>query len=82
MLNFNNTKIIKEEWRPIKDYGHLYEVSNLGRFRNKRGILLKHWKNNNNYICMKFTIKGKGIHKLIHRLMAEVFLITTLIHKA
>ena len=82
MLNFNSTKIIKEEWRPIKEFVHLYEVSNKGRFRNKRGVLLKPWNNNSNYVCIKFTVRGKGIHKLIHRLIAEVFLIPTLIHKA
>lgn len=83
VLNINKTITIKrEEWRPIKGYGHLYHVSNLGRIRNTRGVILKTWFNNNNYECIKFSISNKGIHKLVHRLVAEVFLIPTSIPNA
>lgn len=78
----NIIKITKEEWRAVKDFPHLYQVSNLGRIRNYRGRVLKTWRNNNNYECIKFTVDNKGIHKLVHRLVSEVFLIPTTIKNA
>lgn len=79
---------MKEEWRPIKGYEGLYEVSNLGNVKalerfvenngglqHRREQLLK--QNNQNH-CMVVLCKN-GITKpaLVHRLVAEAFIPNT-----
>ena len=70
-----------EEWRPIKGYESLYEVSNLGRvkrlvgYKCKNDRLLKPKKNN----CGRLTVGLRQQYKkqkwyMIHRLVAEAFI--------
>lgn len=68
MLNFNN-----EEWKSIKNYEGIYEVSNYGRVRNNRGKILKTYTINSGYECIKFTVNGIRKSFLIHRLVLETF---------
>ena len=69
MLNFNN-----ETWKPVKEFEKLYEVSDKGRIRNSRGKILKTYRNNSGYHCIKFTVNNQRTHHLLHRLIASTFL--------
>ena len=57
-----------EEWRDIKGYEGLYQVSNLGRVRSKRKIL-KGTPDKDGYLrvalCKNGTRKYFGIHRLV-----------------
>ena len=63
-----------EEWKEIKDtYGYYY-ISNLGRVKNKKGLILKTFINNCGYECVKLSHKKvKKLNHTIHRLVAEYF---------
>ena len=80
---------IKEEWRPVKGYEGLYEVSNLGRVKTLQRVY--HCGNHHSYrmvdehIMKPVKIKGgylrialsngcKRSSHLIHRLVAEAFI--------
>ena len=60
---FNQCDVCVEEhrdeiWKTVNDYPD-YEVSNMGRFRNKRnGSILNGSKNHNGYIHIGFTKDG------------------------
>lgn len=71
-----------EEWRDIKGYEGLYQVSNLGRIKSlpkMRGFVLqeskiKNEEYSNGYVRCKLH-KGKESRKfLVHRLVAEAFI--------
>ena len=65
---------MKEEWRPVKDYEGLYEVSNFGRVKSlRKNIILKPESDGvgKGYLCINL---GRGNHKKIHRLVAEAFI--------
>lgn len=79
---------MEEQWKAIKGYEGIYEVSNLGRVRSLdryrsaaygkiafiRGIEVTIRKNStNNYLVVGLCKNGKGVHKLVHRLVAEAF---------
>lgn len=66
-----------EEWRDIKDYEGLYQVSNEGRVKSLKfgkGKILKPQKNTKGYLQVQLWNGGKRVHKLVHRLVAEAFL--------
>lgn len=66
--------LLSEEWKEIKDYEN-YEISNLGRVRNKKtGRILKPGKTRKGYL--RVGLWKNGIKKLIsvHRLAALAFL--------
>ena len=69
-----------EQWRDIKDYEGLYQVSNEGKVKSlnyrqtKQEKILKAFKNNNGYLLVGLCKNGKPIHKLVHRLVAEAFI--------
>lgn len=68
--------MIKEEWRPIKDYEGLYEVSDLGRVRSLRNKnrILKPSNNPNGYQQVTLSKDNNIQAFLIHRLVANAFL--------
>jgi hypothetical protein len=77
---------MEEEWRAVKGYEGLYEVSNLGRVRSLRNarcfrgnnpyyILSQCHNKYTGYMQVHFKIKGVAICKNVHRLVAESFLI-------
>jgi hypothetical protein len=79
-----------EIWKPILGFEHLYEVSNLGNLKSLERIVsnkgsfngkikvkerqLKQSINKYGYHCCTLQKDGKRYFKLIHRLVAEVFL--------
>lgn len=68
------------EWRPVKDYEGLYEVSNLGQVRSLNykgnGYIreLKTHPNNRGYLTLLLTKDSTSSRKLVHRLVAEAFI--------
>lgn len=78
-----------EEWRDIKDYDGLYQISNLGRVKNlekkclsKNGEysrthkekILKGSKDKDGYLHICLTKNKKEHSRRIHRLVAQAFL--------
>ncbi len=63
-----------EEWKPIPGFFGLYEASTYGRIRNTRGKILKTYKINSGYHCLKFTVNNVRTTHLVHRLVAITFL--------
>lgn len=82
--------IVKEIWKPIKNYEGFYEVSNLGRVKSlQRGVPYKRWGDSLKTIQTKILSQKKstalyeqvvlsknGAKKdyLTHRLVAETFI--------
>ena len=70
---------MEEEWRSIKDYEGLYEVSNLGRVKSfhksKEGKVLKSGKDSGGYCYFGLAIDSKKQkNKSAHQLVAIAFL--------
>lgn len=71
---------MSEEWRDIKGYEGLYQVSNLGRIKSlkykggKQERILDGSINNNGYRVVTFRKDNKRRDYLVHRLVAEVFI--------
>ena len=68
-----------EEWKDIKGYEGLYQVSNLGNVKSlKRNTtherILKQRKNRDGYLYVNLCKEGKTKTKKIHRLVAEHFI--------
>lgn len=78
----------QEEWRDIKGFEGLYQVSNMGRVKsqsrkvraNTCGIrllpekILRDCKSNSGYKLVVLCKEGKHFNKMVHRLVAESFL--------
>ena len=87
LLRINNTQF-DEEWRDIKGYEGLYQVSNLGRVKSLKRIvrantcgireipekILTACKSNCGYLLVVLCKNGKHKNKNVHRLVAETFL--------
>lgn len=68
---------LKEEWRDVKDYEGLYMVSNLGRIRNVKELVMKQINAHSGYNLIKLYKKTEfeDYHPLqIHRMVATAFL--------
>lgn len=67
-----------EEWRDVRGYEGMYEVSNYGRVRSlprgntKGGILAE--RNNHGYVSVHLANHGSQAYPRVHRLVAEAFL--------
>ncbi len=80
---------MKEIWKPILGFEGFYEVSNLGRIRSvdrvvtysngqkhlHKGCLLKPGVIQNNYLQVALCKDGVTKHFMVHRLVAETFLL-------
>ena len=70
---------MKREWKPIKDYEGLYEVSNLGEVkrlnyrRTGKEKLLSPGKNRKGYLYIALWKNGIGKYFKIHRLVYSAF---------
>lgn len=66
---------MKEKWKPIKGYEHIYAVSNDGRVKNlKTGRIIKPFINNKGYVMIQLHKNGIRKLYLTHRLVAEAFI--------
>ena len=67
---------MNEEWRWIKGYEGLYQVSNLGRVKSiyKKEHLFKPYKNKKGYLIVCLTKNKKSKILRVHRLVAQAFL--------
>lgn len=66
-----------DEWKPIKDYEGLYEVSNTGQIRNAKGKIKKSQIKKDRHTNYKeISLWKNGTHKrfLVHRLVAMAFI--------
>lgn len=76
-----------EEWRNIKGYEGLYQVSNLGRVRSLdhyasngvkdiiyKGRILSQNLGTNGYLSVQLSKGGKIVRRMIHRLVGEAFI--------
>lgn len=64
-----------EEWRPVKDYEWWYEVSNMGRVRNRRTkrVLTPKTVNGGNYHVVTLSKKNKARPHRVHVLVLLAF---------
>ena len=69
MLNLDNIEI----WKPIPNFENYYEISTLGRVRNKSNKILKYFINNSGYCCIDFRVNKVRTKHLIHRLVLLTF---------
>jgi hypothetical protein len=69
--------IMTEEWKDIKGYEGIYQVSNHGRIKSlrfKKEKILKAWNNSHGYLQVKLFTNGLKNMPKVHRLVAETFL--------
>ncbi|EYT61551.1 NUMOD4 motif-containing HNH endonuclease [Microbacterium sp. UCD-TDU] len=64
----------QEQWRPVLGYD-LYEVSDLGRVRSKRGSrrILKQQPTRDGYMVLNLSQKGAVTKRRVHHLVLEAF---------
>ena len=66
---------IKEEWKDIKNYEGIYQVSNLGNVKNiKYNRILRPTLGKNGYLTVLLSKDNKHKRFYIHRLVAENFI--------
>lgn len=74
---------MEEQWKPVKGYEGLYEVSNTGKVRSlknsrhnvrKEPLLKKQLLGSWGYPVVALCKDGKSIGTLVHRLVAEAFI--------
>lgn len=68
---------MEEEWKPIKGYEGIYEVSNMGRVKSlhrSQGRILKQYTQDNGYVKVNLSKNGTHNTKRVHRLVATAFI--------
>ena len=65
---------MQEQWRPVKGYEGLYEVSNMGNVRNAKGRILKQSNSSKGYLLVHLIDEEKN-NKIyfVHRLVVWAF---------
>ena len=61
-------------WKDIKNYEGLYQVSELGEIKSKRGIILKPQPNTSGYFQVGLYKNGIRRKFCVHKLVAEAFI--------
>lgn len=88
VIEFTQEELESEIWLPIKDFEDYYEVSNLGRFRNKdrlltrnngvkqftKGKILKNNYYSNGYVQLILYVNKVRFNFIGHRVIAEHFI--------
>lgn len=63
------------EWKPIREYPELYEISTDGLLRSvKTGYQRKLCYDSDGYVVYSLSVKNKTVRRFAHRLVAEVFI--------
>lgn len=62
-----------EHWKNVEGYDGLYQVSNLGRIKTKKGLIRKQTLNKNGYLYVNLCKNGKIKNIPVHRLVAIAF---------
>src|SRR5262245_11227076 len=65
---------MQEHWRKIKEFGGLYEVSDLGRIKNRGGRILKGHITMDGYKVVGLQSDGRSVGRYVHRLVIEAFI--------
>lgn len=71
---FTEEELNNEIWKDIPEYEGLYQVSNLGRVKNNKGLILKPRLYKDGYFDIKLSKNGKNKTKRINRLVALAFI--------
>ena len=72
-----------ENWKEIKGYEGLYQVSNLGNIKRMAGYQAKNERiltpvnNGNNYWSVNLSKNGKKVRFYVHRIVADNFIFNT-----
>lgn len=70
--------MIKEEWKDIKGFEGVYQISNLGRIKSfkkyKDGYILSNKNSKGGYFSIVLKDCKKEKHTRVHRLVAETFI--------
>ena len=66
--------IMEEIWKDVEGYEDRYQVSNMGRIRNKSDMRILHQTNNHyGYKIVSLRKNGKTIPVIVHRIVAFAF---------
>lgn len=65
---------MREEWKPVKGYEDLYEVSSYGQVKNSNGRIKKQTINKKGYAMVHLWKNGKEKTCRVHRLVAQAFI--------
>ena len=65
---------MKEIWKDIEGYEELYQVSNLGRLRNSKGLILKQATHFEKYKLISLSKEGARKSYRVHRIVANAFI--------
>lgn len=63
-----------EVWKDINNYDGYYQISNMGRIKNKFGKILNQIKDEKGYLTVHLSKKGKAKYYKVHRLVAKAFI--------
>lgn len=65
---------MEEIWKIVNKFDERYEISNYGRFRNRKtGRILKQFNNKHGYYFIPLSFKGKVFNVYIHVYVAKLF---------
>ena len=63
-----------EKWEDIAGYNGLYQVSNLGRVKNKKGLIMAQKPSKDGYVRLLLFKDGKYKAEYVHILVAKAFI--------
>ena len=67
---------LTEIWKDIEGYEGMYQVSNMGRVRNKDNEILYQEANKKGYLRVKLNKDGERKNLKVHRLVATLLFLT------